>query len=294
MRVMVAGSSGLVGTSLVPHLRHRGHEVLRLVRRAPHAPDERGWDPLAGQLNEDTLEGVDAIVNLCGVGIGDRRWSAARKQLIKDSRVRPTEVLAAAAAAHNVSTLVNASAVGYYGNTGDRKVDETASSGEGFLAEGARDWEAATAAAGPSTRVVLLRTGLVMSKSGGILGRLKPVFSLMLGARLGTGKQYFPWISLEDEVGAITFLLEHPEMAGPVNLVGPEPVTNAEFTAALGRALHRPTPFVVPGIALKAVLGADAANEMMLAGSRAVPAVLNRAGYQFRHRTIAEALAAAT
>jgi uncharacterized protein (TIGR01777 family) len=293
MRVVVAGSSGLIGTSLIPLLRQRGHEVLRLVRRSPRAPDERGWDPPAGELQDGTLDGVDAIFNLCGVGIGDRRWSGARKQLIKDSRVEPTEVLAAAAAANGVSTLLNASGVNYYGDTGDRVVDESAPSGAGFLAEVCRDWEGATAAAGPSTRVVLLRTGPVLSRSGGILKRLKPLFSLALGGRIGSGKQYFPWISLDDQVGAMTFLLEHPELAGPVNLVGPSPVTNAEFTKALGKALHRPTPFAVPGAALKLPLG-DAADELVLTGPRAVPGVLNQAGYQFRHTTIAEALSAAT
>ncbi|MGQ0483624.1 MAG: TIGR01777 family oxidoreductase [Pseudonocardia sp.] len=293
MRVLIAGSSGLIGTSLVPHLRHGGHEVLRLVRRAPRAPDERGWDPPAGQLQDGALDGVDAIVNLCGVGIGDRRWSGARKQLIKDSRVEPTEVLAAAAATHGVATLVNASGVNYYGDTGDREVDETAPSGAGFLAEVCRDWEAATAAATASTRVVLLRTGPVLSRSGGVLGKLKPLFGLALGGRIGSGRQFFPWISLDDQVGAIAFLVENQRMSGPVNLVGPNPVTNGEFTAALGQTLHRPTPFPVPGAALKLVLGADAAEELVLTGPRAVPAVLTAAGYTFRHPTVSDALLAA-
>lgn len=294
MRVVIAGSSGLIGTSLVPRLRQRGHEVLRLVRRAPRAPDERGWDPPAGQLQDGALDEADAVVNLCGVGIGDRRWSDARKQLIKDSRVGPTEVLAAAAAAHGVPTLVNASGVNFYGDTGDREVDETAPSGTGFLAGVCRDWEAATATAGTGTRVVLLRTGPVLSRSGGVLARLKPLFSLVLGGRIGSGRQYFPWISLDDQIGAITFLLENSEVSGPVNLVGPRPVTNAEFTTALGHALHRPTPFVVPGIALKVVFGADAAEELVLSGPRAVPRVLEQAGFEFGHNTVAEALAAAT
>jgi uncharacterized protein (TIGR01777 family) len=292
MRVMIAGSSGLIGTSLVPHLRHSGHEVLRLVRRAPRAPDERGWDPPAGRLQDGALNGVDAVINLCGVGIGDRRWSGARKQALKDSRVEPTEVLAAAVAAHQVPTLINASGINYYGDTGDREVDETAPRGRGFLAELCEDWEAATAAAQPTSRVVRLRSGAVLSASGGLLGRLRPVFRLMLGGRIGTGRQYLPWISLDDEVGAIAFLLEHPEVSGPVNLVGPDPVTNAQFTDALGRTLGRPTPLPVPAVALKAVLG-EAANELVLTGPRAVPAVLQRTGYQFLHTTVTEALAAA-
>jgi hypothetical protein len=293
MRVLIAGSSGLIGTSLVPELRQRHHEVLRLVRRTPRAPDERSWDPPAGRLQDGALEGVDAIVNLCGVGIADRRWSGARKQLIKDSRVEPTEVLAAAAAAQGVPTLLNASGINIYGDTGDREVDETAPVGTGFLAEVCRDWEAATGpSTGAGTRVVLLRTGPVLSPSGGMIGKLRPLFKLMLGGRIGSGRQFFPWISLDDQVGAIRFLLEHPEVSGPVNLVGPKPVTNSEFTAALGRAVHRPTPFPVPGAALKLVLGQDLAEELVLTGPRAVPGVLSRAGYRFRHNTISEALAA--
>ena len=291
MRVMVAGSSGLIGTSLVPHLRHSGHEVLRLVRRAPRAPDERGWDPPAGRLQDGALDGVDAVVNLCGVGL-DRPWSGARKQAIRDSRVEPTEVLAAAVAAHRVPTLLNASGVNYYGDTGDREADETAPPGRGFLAEVCQDWEATTAAAQATSRVVLLRTGPVLSPSGGLLGRLRPLFRLMLGGRLGSGQQYLSWISLDDEVGAIAFLLEHPEVSGPVNLVGPKPVTNQQFTEALARALGRPAPFAVPAGVLTALLG-EAAEEMLLGGPRAIPAVLLRHGYRFDHHTIDEALAAA-
>lgn len=293
MRVMIAGSSGLIGTSLLPHLRHGGHEVLRLVRREPRAPDERGWDPPAGRLQDGALDGVDAVVNLCGVGIGERRWSGARKQAIRDSRVEPTEVLAAAVAANRIPTLVNASGINYYGDTGDREVDETSGPGSGFLAELCRDWEAATAAAHATSRVVRLRSGVVLAPAGGLLGRLRPLFSLMLGGRLGSGRQYLPWISLDDEVRAIAFLLEHPEVAGPVNMVGPEAVTNAQFTEALGRALNRPTPFPVPSVALRAVLG-EAADELALTGPRAVPAVLTRHDFEFRHPTLAEALAAAT
>ena len=294
MRVMIAGSSGLIGTSLVPHLRHNGHEVLRLVRREPKAPDERGWDPPAGRLQDGALDGVDAVVNLCGVGIGDRRWSGARKQAIKDSRVEPTEVLAAAVATEGVPALVNASGINFYGDTGDRPVDETAPVGRGFLAEVCQDWEAATAAAQPSTRVVWLRTGLVLSPSGGLLGKLKPLFRLMLGGRLGSGRQFMPWISLDDHVGAVTRLLEDGGVSGAVNLVGPEQVTNKQFTEALGQAVHRPTLFPVPPFALRTVLGGEAAQELVLTGPRAVPGVLERIGYTYQHPTLAEALASAT
>lgn len=293
MRVVVAGSSGLIGTSLVSHLREAGHDVLRLVRRAPAAPDERGWDPPAGRIDDGTFDGVDAVVNLNGVGIADRPWSGARRQQVRDSRNVPTEVLAAAVATHGVPALLSGSAVGYYGNTGAREIDETAPSGSGFLAEVARDWEAATGRAQDAgARVVLLRTGLVLSPAGGLLGRLRPLFKSFLGARLGSGKQYMPWVSLDDEVGGIRFVLEHPDVTGPVNLTGPTPVTNAEFTVALARALGRPAPFLaVPEFVIKRVLGAMG-EEMLLSGQRALPAVLLSGGYQFRHHGVGEALSA--
>ena len=293
MRVVVAGSSGLIGTALVADLRHAGHEVLRLVRRAPAAPDERGWDPPAGRIDDGTFDGIDAVINLNGAGIGDRLWSGSRKQLLRDSRNVPTEVLATAVARHRVPTLLSASAVGYYGDTGSRLVDETARSGAGFLAEVCRDWEAAAApAAEAGARVVLMRSAAVLAPHGGLLGRLRPLFALMLGGRIGTGRQAFPWISLDDEVGAMRFLLEHDEVAGPANLAGPEPATNAEFTSALAEVLHRPAPLVVPAVALRAVLG-QLAEELVLTGPVAVPAVLQKHGYSFRHLTIRDALQAA-
>jgi uncharacterized protein len=293
VRVVIAGSSGLIGTALVADLRHAGHEVLRLVRRAPAAPDERGWDPPAGRVDDGTFDGVDAVINLNGAGIGDRLWSGARKQLLRDSRNVPTEVLATAVARHRVPTMLSASGVHYYGDTGSRLVDETAPAGTGFLAEVCRDWEAASApAAEAGARVVLMRSAGVLSPAGGILGRLRPLFAMMLGARIGTGRQAFPWISLDDEVGAMRFLLEHDRLSGPVNLAGPEPATNAEFTSALAEVLHRPAPFVVPAAVLRAVLG-QLAEELVLTGPFALPAVLQKTGYPFRHLTIREALQAA-
>jgi uncharacterized protein len=293
VRVLVAGSSGLIGTALVAHLRATGHEVRRLVRRAPAAPDERGWDPPAGRIDEGAFDGVDAVVNLNGVGIADRPWSGARKQLVRDSRNVPTEVLALAVAEHGVPALLNGSGINYYGDTGSRLVDESGPNGTGFLAEVCRDWEAATApAAAAGARVVLLRSAAVLSPAGGLLGRLRPLFRLALGGRLGSGEQYFPWISLEDEVGAIRFLAEHDEISGPVNLAGPQLVTNAEFTRALAAAVGRPAPFAVPEFALKAVLG-QMAEEMVLTGPRAEPATLLAAGYQYRHVSVAEALSVA-
>jgi uncharacterized protein (TIGR01777 family) len=293
VRVLVAGSSGLIGTALVADLRHAGHEVLRLVRRPPAAPDERGWDPPAGRIDDGTFDGVAAVVSLNGAGIGDRPWSAARKQVLRDSRNVPTEVLATAAAEHGVATMLSASGVHFYGDTGTRPVDETAPGGTGFLAQLCQDWEAAAAPAKTAgVRVVHMRSGLVLSPAGGMLGRLRPLFRMMLGARLGTGRQAFAWISLDDEVGAMRFVLEHDDVSGPVNFVGPQPATNAEFTAALAEAVNRPAPLVVPGFVLTAVLG-QMAEELVLTGPLVVPDVLSKHGYQFRHRNIREALQAA-
>jgi len=292
MRIVVAGSTGLIGTALVPLLRQGGHEVLRLVRRRPSAPDERGWDPPAGTIDDDALEGADAVVNLCGVGLGDGRWTGEYKQLLRDSRIAATEVLAAAVAERGVPVLVNASGANYYGDTGDRAVDETEPQGTGFLADLCADWEAATAAA-KGARVVTLRSGVVISPAGGLVGQLRPIFALGLGGRLGSGRQYLPWISLDDEVGVIRFLLEQDAVSGPVNATGPETVTNAEFTSAFGAALHRPAVLVVPGFALRLVRGAELVEELILTGPRVVPAVLERHGYRFAHPTIDAALTAA-
>ncbi|RKT53258.1 TIGR01777 family oxidoreductase [Saccharothrix australiensis] len=291
MRVVVAGSSGFIGTSLVAALRAADHEVVRLVRRRPAAPDEREWEPPAGRIAPDALAGADAVVNLCGAGVADKRWDDARKQVLLDSRTVPTEVLAAAVAEHGVPTLVNAGAVGYYGDTGDEVVDESTPSGTGFLADLCRQWEAATRPAA-GARVVRLRIGLVISPSGGLFGKLKPLFQCFLGGRLGSGRQYLPWISLDDVIAGMVHVLEHESIDGPVNLTAPSPVTNAEFTRTVGHALHRPTPWVVPAFALRAVLG-EIAEEGVLAGQRAVPKVLERNGFQFLHPALGAAVAAA-
>ena len=294
MVVAIAGSSGLIGSALTTALRTADHRVIRLVRRRPSSADEVFWNPDTGEFDVGELAGVDAVVNLCGVGVGSKRWSGAFKQSLRDSRIGPTEVLAGAVADAGVPVLVNASAVGYYGDTRDRVVDETATRGTGFLAQLCADWEAATAAADQGgARVVLLRTGLVLSPGGGMLSRLRPLFGFGLGARLGNGRQYFPWISLDDQIRAIQFLIDRHDVSGPVNMTGPAPVTNAEFTAAFGRALKRPTPVSVPGFALRALLG-EFADEGLLSGQRAIPAVLERAGFGFRHKTVGEALAYAT
>jgi uncharacterized protein (TIGR01777 family) len=292
--VAIAGSSGLIGSALASALRAADHRVLRIVRRAPSSADELFWNPDAGEFDAGALRSVDVVVNLCGVNVGEKRWSGAFKQSLRDSRIGPTEVLAAAAADAEVPVLVNASAVGYYGDTRDHVTDESAPAGRGFLAQLCEDWEAATAAAADAgTRVVLLRTGLVLAPAGGLLARLKPLFSFGLGARLGNGRQYLPWISLEDEIRAVLFTMWTDSISGPVNLTGPAPVTNAEFTAALGRAVNRPTPMMVPGFALRTVLG-EFADEGLLAGQRVIPAALERAGFEFHHHTVGEALAYVT
>ncbi len=292
--VAIAGSSGLIGSALAAALRAADHPVLRIVRRTPANSEELHWNPESGEFDADALTEVDAVVNLCGVSIGQRRWSGAFKQSLRDSRIAPTEVLSAAVADAGIETLINASAVGYYGNTKDRVVDENDRAGTGFLAQLCEDWEAATLPAQyGGTRVVLARTGLVLAPAGGALRQMRPLFSSGLGARLGSGRQYMSWISLEDVVRALLFAISQPTLSGPVNLTGPAPVTNAEFTTAFGSAVNRPTPLTLPGFAVRAVLG-EFADEGLLIGQRAIPSALERAGFQFHHNTIGEALDYAT
>jgi uncharacterized protein len=294
MTVAIAGSSGLIGSALVTALRIADYQVLRIVRRAPANAGELHWDPDSGELDSGALSGIDAVVNMCGINISGRRWSGAFKQTLRDSRITPTEVLSAAVADAGIGVLINASAVGYYGNTKDHAVDETASAGKGFLAQLCTDWEAVTAPARDAgTRVVLARTGVVLAAAGGAMRQLRPLFSVGLGVRLGSGRQYMSWISLEDTVRALQFAISDARLSGPVNLTGPAPVTNAEFTAALGRAVNRPTPLMVPGFAIRATLG-EFADETLLSGQRAIPGALERAGFDFHHNTVGEALSYAT
>ncbi|MCR3751548.1 TIGR01777 family oxidoreductase [Lentzea californiensis] len=294
MRVVIAGSSGLIGTSLVASMRAAGHEVLRLVRRKSAAPDERGWDPYAGRIDDGTFEGADAVINLCGAGIADKRWDDARKQVLHDSRVVPAEVLSAACVEHGVPALVSSSGAHFYGDTASRLVDEEAPGGHTFMSRLTQDWEAATSAAqAGGVRVVLMRTAVVISPSGGVFGRLKPVFQFFLGGKLGSGEQYFPWVSLDDVVSAYRFVVEHEEVSGPVNVAGPAPVTNAEFTKAVATALSRPAPWTVPAFALKTLLGGEMAQELLLSGPGLTPKVLERHGFHFLHPTLPAALNAA-
>ncbi|MGY1799999.1 TIGR01777 family oxidoreductase [Blastococcus sp. SYSU D00868] len=294
MRIAVTGSSGLIGARLVPALTEDGHDVLRLVRRTPRTADEHRWDPQHRRIDPALLADVDAVVNLAGVGIADRRWTEKHKQAVLRSRVDATTTVstalaeAAAADPGRERVLLNASAVGWYGDTGDTVVRETAPAGRDFLAHVCEQWETATAPAEQAgVRVVRLRSGLVLGR-GGLLGRMAPLFKLGVGGRLGSGEQYWPWISLQDEIDAIRFLLSAP-VSGPVNLTGPAPVTNAEFTRALGEVLHRPTALPVPGFALRAALG-EFAPVGVLGGQRAVPAVLETAGFTWTHPDVASAL----
>jgi uncharacterized protein (TIGR01777 family) len=296
VKIAVTGSSGLIGSALVRTLRDDGHEVVRLVRRAPAAGDELRWDPSQRALDPAVLADVDAVVNLAGVGIGDKRWTAERKRLLVSSRTDATETVSAAlaAAGPRPRALLSASAVGWYGDTGDQPVDETAPSGAGFLAELCRRWEAATGAAERAgVRVATLRSGLVCGR-GGLLGRLVPLVKIGGGVPVGSGEQYWPWISLADEIGAMRHVLTHDDISGPVNLTGPEPLTNRAFTRALAHVLHRPAlPVAVPRIALRLALG-EFADEGIVIGQRAMPRVLQRTGYLFRHGTAEEALQWAT
>lgn len=293
MKIVITGSSGLIGRALVRNLRADGHDVRRLVRRAPAATDEARWNPARRQLNPALLSGWDAVVNLAGVGIGDRRWTTAHKRAVLDSRVDATTTISEgiAAADRPPSALISASAVGFYGDTGDRVVDETAPAGTGFLAGLCQSWEAATRPAERAgVRVVHLRSGVVLARDGGIMSRIRPLFWLGLGARLGSGAQYWSWVSLVDEVAAIRFVLDAGRwMAGPVNVTGPEPVTNAEFTRLLARTLHRPAVLTVPAVALRIALGGFA-DEGVLAGQRVRAGILSAAGFPFAHRTAEDAL----
>ncbi|MBW8480811.1 TIGR01777 family oxidoreductase [Actinomadura parmotrematis] len=293
MKVTVTGSTGLIGTALVRSLLADGHEVVRLVRRAPAAPDEARWDPAAGHVDAAAMKGADAVVHLAGAGVGDRPWTAAYKRRIRDSRIDGTRTIAAALAAcpSGPRILVSGSAVGYYGDTGGREVDESSPAGAGFLAALTRDWEdAARPAADSGVRVVHPRTGIVLDAQGGQLGRTLPLFRLGAGGRLGDGRQWMSWITLDDEVRALRFLIDG-DLSGPVDLTAPNPVTNAEYTRALGEVLGRPTALPVPAFLLRAALR-DFADEGPLVSQRVLPARLLDAGFTFRHTGIGEALRA--
>lgn len=295
MRVAVTASSGLIGTALVRELAGGGDDVVRLVRRPPRSSAEIYWQPEApsGGLMPSALGGVDAVIHLSGAPVGPRRWTQARKAVLRSSRILSTRNLAfaMAAAEPRPRVLLCASAVGYYGDTGDATVDETSPAGRGFLAHLVADWEAAAAPARDAgIRVVHLRSGLVLSPSGGLLSRLLPPFRFGAGAKIGSGRQYMSWISLADEISAIRFLLASAEATGAFNLAAPEPVTNAEFTLALAGVLGRPALLTLPSPALRMALG-ELAGEL-LGSVRVRPARLQEAGFNFAHPDIATALRA--
>ncbi|WP_346094622.1 TIGR01777 family oxidoreductase [Streptomyces olivaceiscleroticus] len=294
MRIAITGSTGLIGTALQRSLRADGHEVLRLVRRAPRAADEVAWDPERQTVDTASLAGCDSVVHLAGAGVGDHRWTAAYKKQIRDSRVLGTAAIAEALASLDTPprSFVCGTAIGYYGDTGTRRVDESAPPGDGFLAGVCVDWEAAAEpAVEAGIRTAFARTGLVVSRTGGAWGRLFPIFKAGLGGRLGDGSQYWSFISLHDHVRALRRLIDDDTLSGPVNLTAPEPVTNREATAAMGKVLRRPTLFTVPPPALRLALGEFADD--VLQSQRVVPTRLQDSGFTFTHPTITAAIRAA-
>ncbi len=294
MNIMVTGATGLVGSRLVPLLKQDGHEVVTLTRQTPRDSSERQWDP-AGRLAPGTLAGIEALIHLAGENIGEGRWTAAKKQRIRDSRVIGTRLLAEAAAASGgaVTTFVCASAIGFYGNRGNEELTEASPVGSGFLAEVCRDWEAATEPARQAgVRVVNMRMGVVLSSAGGALAKMLLPFKMGVGGVVGSGSQYMSWLTVDEAARIYRFAVQHPELQGPVNAVAPQPVTNAEFTKALGRVLHRPTVLPLPAFVARLAFG-EMADELLLGSTRVIPTRLPAAGYQFLFPEIESALAAA-
>ena len=294
MDVAISGSSGMIGTALISELERGGHRVIRLVRPDGSAgSDDLRWDPQGGTIDAAGLEGIGAVVHLAGVPIGDHRWSASYKEAIITSRVAGGNLLARTLAGLQTppSVFASASAVGYYGNRGDEVITEASGPGAGFPTQVCLAWEGAAAPAEEAgIRVVILRSANVLSKLGGVLPYMLIPFRLGLGAKFGNGTQWFPWISLEDEVGGIICALTHPQIIGPVNVCAPGLVRNAELTKALGRALHRPTPWRAPGFALAVIAGKERADQVLLGGARVEPTVLTSTGYTFRDPALVPAL----
>ena len=291
LRVALSGGSGLVGSAMASFWRARGHVVLRLVRHSARSVDEVAWDPRAGTIEGAKLEGLDAIVHLAGETIA-ARWTASRREAILRSRVEGTRLLARtlASLAAKPSIFVSASAVGYYG-TRAAPVDETSPPGEGFLADVTRAWEAETApAAAAGIRTVVTRFGIILAREGGALAKMLPAFRLGLGGPIGGGRQGFSWVALDDVVSAIDRVVGDATIAGPVNVVAPEPVTQRAFASALGRALHRPAKVPLPAAAVRLLFG-TMGEETLLGGSFVRPAVLLRSGFQWRAPRLDAALA---
>jgi len=285
-RIAVTGASGLIGTALVGYLKSQGHTVQRLVRRPAVSSEEITWDPIAGTVDMEALAGVDAVIHLAGAGVSDKRWTKKYKSEILNSRLLGTTTISKAVAVVKPQVFISASAIGWYGESGNRAVVESDRVGDDFLAAVCREWESAADLAG-DVRTVKLRTGLVLDPTGGALGKMLPLFRFGLGGKLSNGKQWWSWITLHDQIRAIAFLLEN-KVSGPVNLTSPNPVTNSEFTAGLARALHRPALFPVPGFALKIVLGGFSAE--VLGSKKVMPQALAEAGFTFDYPHISSAL----
>lgn len=291
MKIVISGASGLIGTQLVAKLSSSGHEVVRLVRRSPKS-GEIQWNPKLGRLDAAALEGADAVVHLSGAGIGDKRWTNGYRKEILDSRTATTALLAKtiASLSRKPSVFLSGSAIGIYGARNDEQLTEVSTHGTGFLAEVCEQWEAAAQpAVDAGVRTVYLRTGIVLSPKGGALKKLLPLFKLGVGGKFGNGKQWQSWISIDDEIGAIEYLLT-ANVSGAVNLTAPNPVTNAEFTKVLASVLKRPAIVPVPTFAPKILLGGELADALLFTGQRVIPAALNASGYMFKHTTLESAL----
>ena len=287
-KVAVTGSSGLIGAALVAQLQNDGYKVLKLVRRPPRAADEVSWDPKKGEIDLKSLEGVDAVFHLAGAGVGDKRWTATYRSQILNSRLLGTTTIANACEQLQPEVFISASAIGYYGETGNREVTEVDRGGDDFLSIVCREWELVANLA-PSVRTIKLRTGLVLDPTGGALGRMIPLFKFGIGGKLGSGKQWWSWITLHDQVRAMIFLMQS-EIEGAVNITSPNPVTNKEFTAALAHALKRPAFFPAPAIALRTVLGGFSSE--VLGSKKVMPKVLLDNGFKFEYPFVANALTA--
>jgi len=284
-----------LGSALAASLQSDGHRVLRFVRGGITKDDEIGWDPDAGRIDAPALEGIDAVVHLAGEGIGEHRWSTEQKRRIRESRTKGTAVLAAAVASreHKPRVFVAASAIGYYGDRGDEMLDEDSPAGDGFLAEVCRDWEEETRpAADAGVRTVNVRTGIVLARHGGALKQMLLPFRLGVGGKQGSGKQWMSWIALDDEIAGLRAAIDDERLRGPVDLVAPNPVTNADFARALGRVLHRPTVLPTPLFPLKLRFGGELVEALLLSGQRATPAGLEALGFRFEYPVLEPALEA--
>lgn len=293
MNVMITGAGGLIGRRLVPMLEQAGHQVVKLTRGKSPAPGTRVWDPQAEKLSPSVLDGCDAIVHLAGENIGEGRWTTQKKELIRSSRVHGTRLLAEAIAGMNSPprAFICASATGFYGDRGDEILTEASQAGTGFLAEVCQEWESAADPARNVTRIVHVRTGVVLSTAGGALAKMLLPFKLGLGGVIGDGNQYWSWISIDDSARLFQFALDRIDLSGPINGTAPQPATNREFTKTLGRVLSRPTIFPMPAFVARLVLG-EMADALLLASTRTIPEAALNKGFEFQHPSLEAALRA--